>query len=115
MNAPLRTLRRAETISDLTEAERTRILAKSALFNPPPHVLADGRRDLVGLSRAELADEIKAIGEAPFRVKQIWHWIYHQGFTDFFPHEFHRQAVAAETGGEIRDRAAGGDQRADER
>ena len=67
----------------LTEAERTRILAKSALFNPPPHVLADGRRDLVGLSREELATEIAAIGEKPFRVKQLWHWIYHQGVTDF--------------------------------
>jgi 23S rRNA (adenine2503-C2)-methyltransferase len=67
----------------LTEAERSRILAKSALFNPPPHVLPDGRRDLVGLSREELAAEIEAIGEARFRVKQIWHWIYHQGATDF--------------------------------
>jgi 23S rRNA (adenine2503-C2)-methyltransferase len=78
MNAPV-TLRGAE----LSEAERARILAKSALFNPPPHVLPDGRRDLVGLSREELAAEVAAIGEAPFRVKQIWHWIYHQGATDF--------------------------------
>ncbi len=69
--------------AELTEAERTRILAKSALFSPPPHVLPDGRRDLVGLSRAELADEIAAVGEKPFRVKQLWHWIYHQGVTDF--------------------------------
>ncbi len=83
MNAPVKTLRRAAPMSELTEAERGRILAKSALFNPPPHVLEDGRRDLVGLSRAELAEEIKAIGEASFRVKQIWHWIYHQGVVDF--------------------------------
>ncbi len=69
--------------TELTEAERARVLAKSALFNPPPHVLPDGRRDLVGLSREELADEMAAIGEAPFRVKQLWHWIYHQGATDF--------------------------------
>ncbi len=67
----------------LTEAERVRVLAKSALFNPPSLVTEDGRRDLVGLSRAELAQEIAAIGEAPFRVKQIWHWIYHQGVVDF--------------------------------
>jgi 23S rRNA (adenine2503-C2)-methyltransferase len=67
----------------LTAAERARILAKSARFNPPPARLADGRRDLVGLSRAELAAELAAIGEAPFRAKQIWHWIYHQGVTDF--------------------------------
>jgi 23S rRNA (adenine2503-C2)-methyltransferase len=68
---------------DLTADERARILAKSALFDPPPPVLPDGRRDLVGLSRAELAAEIAAAGEAPFRVKQLWHWIYHQGVTDF--------------------------------
>ncbi len=68
---------------DLTDAERTRILAKSALFNPPPAQLPDGRRDLVGLTREELAVELAAIGEKPFRAKQLWHWIYHQGATDF--------------------------------
>jgi 23S rRNA (adenine2503-C2)-methyltransferase len=68
---------------DLTATERARILAKSALFDPPPAQLADGRRELVGLSRAELAAEVAAIGEAPFRAKQLWHWIYHQGVTDF--------------------------------
>ena len=67
----------------LTEAERVRVLAKSALFNPPPIVTADGRRELVGLSREELAAELEVIGEKPFRAKQIWHWIYHQGVTDF--------------------------------
>jgi 23S rRNA (adenine2503-C2)-methyltransferase len=67
----------------LSDVERTRILAKAALFDPPTAVLPDGRRDLVGLSREELAQELAAIGEAPFRVKQLWHWIYHQGVTDF--------------------------------
>jgi 23S rRNA (adenine2503-C2)-methyltransferase len=67
----------------LTEAERARILAKSALFDPPPAATAGGRRDLVGLSREELAAELKAAGQAPFRAKQVWHWIYHQGVTDF--------------------------------
>ncbi|WP_203070340.1 23S rRNA (adenine(2503)-C(2))-methyltransferase RlmN [Falsiroseomonas ponticola] len=69
--------------ADLTSAERDRILAKAALFSPPPATLADGRRDLVGLSREELAAEMVAIGEKPFRAKQLWHWIYHQGVTDF--------------------------------
>ena len=69
--------------AELTAAERTRILAKSALFSPPPMVLADGRRELVGLSRDELAVEMAEIGEKPFRVKQLWHWLYHQGVTDF--------------------------------
>jgi 23S rRNA (adenine2503-C2)-methyltransferase len=63
--------------------DAARIMAKAALFAPPPARLADGRRDLVGLSREELAAEVAGIGEAPFRAKQIWHWIYHQGETDF--------------------------------
>jgi len=76
----------AATLPDaaaLTEAERSRILAKAALFSPPAATLADGRRELVGLSREELAAEMVAIGEKPFRAKQLWHWIYHQGVTDF--------------------------------
>ncbi len=73
----------AFTPQDLTETERARILAKSALFDPPPARLPDGRRDLVGLSRAELAAEMAAINEAPFRARQLWHWIYHRGATDF--------------------------------
>ncbi|WP_431305763.1 23S rRNA (adenine(2503)-C(2))-methyltransferase RlmN [Sediminicoccus sp. BL-A-41-H5] len=67
----------------LTEAERDRILAKAALFAPPPMVDAEGRRELVGLTREELAEEMAAIGEKPFRAKQLWHWIYHQGVRDF--------------------------------
>ncbi len=68
---------------DLSELERTRIMAKAALFAPPPPVLADGRRELVGLSREEMAAALAEIGEQPFRTKQLWHWIYHQGATDF--------------------------------
>jgi 23S rRNA (adenine2503-C2)-methyltransferase len=68
---------------DLSEAERARILAKTARFAPPPAQLADGRRDLVGLDRAELIAELAAVGEPAFRAKQLWHWIYHQGATDF--------------------------------
>ncbi len=68
---------------DLTTAERVRILAKTARFDPPAAKLADGRRELVGLSREELLAELAAIGQKPFRAKQIWHWIYHQGVTEF--------------------------------
>jgi 23S rRNA (adenine2503-C2)-methyltransferase len=63
--------------------ERARILAKSALFSPPSNRLADGRRDLVGLSRAELAAVLAELGEPAFRARQLWHWIYHQGAVDF--------------------------------
>ena len=71
------------SVADLTEAERTRILAKTARFAPPPARTADGRTDLVGLTRDELIAELDRIGEKPFRAKQLWHWIYHQGATDF--------------------------------
>ena len=67
----------------LDAGEADRILAKAALFAPPPATLPDGRRDLVGLDRAELAAEMVAIGEAPFRAKQLWHWIYKEGVTSF--------------------------------
>src|SRR5579864_2070314 len=67
----------------LTAAEREQILAYSAKFDPPGVTTPDGRRDLIGMSREELVAEMTAIGEAPFRVKQLWHWIYHQGATDF--------------------------------
>jgi 23S rRNA (adenine2503-C2)-methyltransferase len=69
--------------AELTAAERDRILAKTAIFNPPPATLPDGRRELVGLSREELTAEMATLGEKPFRAKQLWHWIYHQGVTDF--------------------------------
>ena len=69
--------------AELTAAERDRILAKSALFDPPRRGSAGRAARLVGLSREELAAEMAAIGEKPFRAKQLWHWIYHQGVTDF--------------------------------
>ncbi|CAI9120933.1 23S rRNA (adenine(2503)-C(2))-methyltransferase RlmN [Brytella acorum] len=69
--------------SDLNAEERERIRAKSALFAPPSAQLEDGRRDLVGLSREELTAELEAIGEKAFRAKQVWHWLYHQGVTEF--------------------------------
>ena len=67
----------------LNAEERDRIRAKSAMFSPPDATLADGRRELVGMTREQLAAEMVAIGEKPFRAKQLWHWIYHQGVTDF--------------------------------
>ena len=41
------------------------------------------RRNLVGLSRAELAAEMDDFGAEPFRARQLWHWIYQRGATDF--------------------------------
>ena len=45
--------------------------------------IRDPRIELVGLSRAELADELVRLGEKAFRAKQLWHWIYNRGETDF--------------------------------
>ena len=44
---------------------------------------ATERTNLVGLSRDALTDALVAIGEKPFRAKQLWHWIYHRGATNF--------------------------------
>ncbi|MGY8999978.1 MAG: 23S rRNA (adenine(2503)-C(2))-methyltransferase RlmN [Rhodospirillales bacterium] len=41
------------------------------------------KQNLIGFSRAELEAELVSIGEKAFRTKQLWHWIYHQGETDF--------------------------------
>jgi len=41
------------------------------------------KKNLVGLSRDELAAELATLGAAPFRARQLWHWIYHRGTTDF--------------------------------
>lgn len=48
---------------------------------------ADGRTDLIGLPRARLADLLSAAGldarQAKLRAKQVFHWLYHRGVTDF--------------------------------
>jgi 23S rRNA (adenine2503-C2)-methyltransferase len=49
----------------------------------PPAAQAQSRKNLVGLDRAELAAELKQVGEPAFRARQLWHWIYHRGLTDF--------------------------------
>jgi 23S rRNA (adenine2503-C2)-methyltransferase len=54
-------------------------------FAPPTAAdrAADGRRELLGLDRGELEAELATIGAPPFRARQLWHWIYHRGVTDF--------------------------------
>ncbi len=44
---------------------------------------SDARRNLVGLGRDSLAGEMAAFGAEPFRARQLWHWIYHRGATEF--------------------------------
>ncbi len=59
---------------------RKSLLARpGALYFPP----MDDKKNLIGLGRDELAAEMAAIGEKPFRAKQLWHWLYNRGETDF--------------------------------
>jgi 23S rRNA (adenine2503-C2)-methyltransferase len=39
--------------------------------------------NIISLSREELAAQIEAMGEKPFRAKQIWQWVYDRGVTSF--------------------------------
>lgn len=41
------------------------------------------KKNLIGLSREELAEVLAAAGMPAFRAKQIWHWLYHHGVRDF--------------------------------
>ena len=45
--------------------------------------MLDGRKNLIGLSREELLEEMRLFGAEPFRARQLWHWIYNRGATDF--------------------------------
>jgi 23S rRNA (adenine2503-C2)-methyltransferase len=56
---------------------------KPFLPPPAPASAADARPSLVGKSRGELAAIVAELGEPAFRIKQLWHWIYHRGATDF--------------------------------
>jgi 23S rRNA (adenine2503-C2)-methyltransferase len=48
---------------------------------------ADGRVDLIGLPKSEIRAALEAAGmepkQAKLRAKQLWHWIYNRGVTDF--------------------------------
>jgi 23S rRNA (adenine2503-C2)-methyltransferase len=58
-------------------------MSQHAQVFAPPREALDEKRNLVGLSREQLAGAMAELGEKPFRAKQLWHWIYHRGETDF--------------------------------
>jgi 23S rRNA (adenine2503-C2)-methyltransferase len=39
--------------------------------------------NLIGLTRPELETVLSDMGEKPFRTRQLWHWMYFRGATDF--------------------------------
>src|ERR1700691_3639897 len=67
--------------------------AANAPLNAPLEKIAletyvpPAKPSLVGLSRAEIAEQLGAIGVAPaqrkMRVQQLWHWIYVRGAQEF--------------------------------
>ena len=48
---------------------------------------ADGKVELIGLPKAQIREALEAAGlepkQAKLRAKQIWHWIYNRGVSDF--------------------------------
>src|SRR6187551_703856 len=48
---------------------------------------ADGKAELVGLSKGQIRATFEEAGldpkQAKLRAKQVWHWIYNRGVTDF--------------------------------
>ncbi len=37
------------------------------------------KKNLVGMTKEELHKEFASVGWEPFRLKQLWHWIYYRG------------------------------------
>jgi len=48
-----------------------------------PEARTDGKTNLIGLDRTALNAALAAEGLEPYRVKQIWHWMYFRGLSDF--------------------------------
>ena len=51
--------------------------------SPPADPAAAARRNLLGLTREELALELAALGAEGYRARQLWHWIYFRGARTF--------------------------------
>ncbi len=62
-------------------------LLKSAEPVAASYIANDTRRSLVGLSRGQLTDVLGEAGvpekQRRMRMRQLWHWIYNRGVTDF--------------------------------
>ena len=66
---------------------RTEIAPAFVEKTPLERYVAPDKPSLVGLTRAQLAKLLDAIGvpetQCRMRVQQLWHWIYFRGFTEF--------------------------------
>ncbi len=57
------------------------LAAHGAAFAAPIEI--EGKRTLIGLSHGELVEALQAEGLEAFRARQVWHWLYYRGVTDF--------------------------------
>ena len=69
--------------SAVTAPSETTVIEKTPLKPAEAAQGLGGLTNLVGMTREELTEAIVGLGEAPFRAKQLWHWIYHRGERDF--------------------------------
>ena len=69
--------------SAATAPSETTVIEKTPLKPAEAAQGLGGLTNLVGMTREELTEAIVALDEAPFRAKQLWHWIYHRGERDF--------------------------------
>ena len=53
------------------------------IAEPATPAAADPRRNVIGLDRAELAAAFAEHGLEKLRARQVWHWVYWHGVTDF--------------------------------
>ncbi len=60
----------------------TSIIKTADVADNTAELLAE-KAHFVGLSKANIAEKLTALGIEPFRAKQIWGWIYGKGVTDF--------------------------------
>ncbi|MAW52365.1 MAG: 23S rRNA (adenine(2503)-C(2))-methyltransferase RlmN [Geminicoccus sp.] len=59
-------------------------MSASMALNPDQFASADGQKiNLIGIPREQLAGMLEERGHKNFRTKQLWHWLYWQGVTDF--------------------------------
>ena len=70
-----------------TEASGDKSAVPAAMSLPEP-LAADGKASLIGLDREALATVIAAVDPATtsqvdLRARQLFHWLYHRGATDF--------------------------------
>ncbi|MGE5539661.1 MAG: 23S rRNA (adenine(2503)-C(2))-methyltransferase RlmN [Gemmatimonas sp.] len=74
---------KAMTPDSTASAPIAPVIEKTPLKPADAAAAVGGPVNLVGFTRDELTEAVVGLGEAPFRARQLWHWIYHRGERDF--------------------------------